>query len=359
MSRSSYVPSGANIKVIGLGGAGCNAITRMVREQIRGVEFIAMNTDAQHLAVTEAAVRIQLGEESTRGLGAGGDHLVGRKAAEESIEQIKQAVAGADMTFITAGMGGGTGTGSAPVVAQVIQQTDALNIAVVTCPFDFEGTHRNDVAEKGVMELMDKVDTLVIIPNDRLFDLCDQRLGVDGAFRMADDILCHAVQAIAEVVTVPGLINLDFADIRTVMKGAGPAWMSIGRGSGSNRAIDAAKDALSSPLLDVSMEGAKGVLFNVAGGSDLSLYEVNDAAEVIRQAVDPDAIVIFGVVLDQNMGNDIRLTLVATGFAAKDALSGISWENRMMRTLKGVNSEEELGIPAFMRYKRALPGQKT
>jgi len=331
----------------------------MVREQIRGVEFIAMNTDAQHLAVTEAAVRIQLGEESTRGLGAGGDHLVGRKAAEESIEQIKQAVAGADMTFITAGMGGGTGTGSAPVVAQVIQQTDALNIAVVTCPFDFEGTHRGDVAEKGVMELMDKVDTLVIIPNDRLFDLCDQRLGVDGAFRMADDILCHAVQAIAEVVTVPGLINLDFADIRTVMKGAGPAWMSIGRGSGTNRAIDAAKDALSSPLLDVSMEGAKGVLFNVAGGSDLSLYEVNDAAEVIRQAVDPDAIVIFGVVLDQNMGNDIRLTLVATGFASKDALSGVSWENRMMKTLKGVTSEEELGIPAFMRYRRVLPGQKT
>jgi cell division protein FtsZ len=359
MSRSSYVPSGANIKVIGLGGAGCNAITRMVREQIRGVEFIAMNTDAQHLAVTEAAVRIQLGEESTRGLGAGGDHLIGRKAAEESIEQIKQAVTGADMTFITAGMGGGTGTGSAPVVAQVVQQTDALNIAVVTCPFDFEGTHRNEVAEKGVMELMDKVDTLVIIPNDRLFDLCDQRLGVDGAFRMADDILCHAVQAIAEVVTVPGLINLDFADIRTVMKDAGPAWMSIGRGSGSNRAIDAAKDALSSPLLDVSMEGAKGVLFNVAGGSDLSLYEVNDAAEVIRQAVDPDAIVIFGVVLDQNMGNDVRLTLVATGFASKDALSGISWENRMMRTLKGVNSEEELGIPAFMRYRRALPGQQA
>ncbi len=359
MSRSSYVPSGANIKVIGLGGAGCNAITRMVREQIRGVEFIAMNTDAQHLAVTEAAVRIQLGEQSTRGLGAGGDHLVGKKAAEESIEQIKQAVAGADMTFITAGMGGGTGTGSAPVVAEAVKLTGALNIAVVTCPFDFEGNHRNEVAEKGVMELMEKVDTLVIIPNDRLFDLCDQRLGVDGAFRMADDILCHAVQAIAEVVTVPGLINLDFADIRTVMKNAGPAWMSIGRGSGTNRAIDAAKDALSSPLLDVSMEGAKGVLFNVAGGSDLSLYEVNDAAEVIRQAVDPDAIVIFGVVLDQHMGNDIRLTLVATGFASKDSLSGVSWESRMMRTLKGVKSEEELGIPAFMRYRRVLPGQKT
>jgi cell division protein FtsZ len=359
MSRSSYVPSGANIKVIGLGGAGCNAVTRMVREQIRGVEFIAMNTDAQHLAVTEAAVRIQLGEQSTRGLGAGGDHIVGRKAAEESLEQIKQAVAGADMAFITAGMGGGTGTGSASVVAHAVKLTGALTIAVVTCPFDFEGTHRNEVAEQGVMELIDKVDTLIIIPNDRLFDLCDQKVGVDGAFRMADDILCHAVQAIAEVVTVPGLINLDFADIRTVMKDAGPAWMSIGRGSGTNRAKEAAKEALSSPLLDVSMEGAKGVLFNVAGGSSLTLYEVNDAAEVIRQAVDPEAIVIFGVVLDPNMGNDVRLTLIATGFASKDALAGVSWENRMMRTLKGVKSEEELSIPAFMRYRRALPGQRA
>jgi cell division protein FtsZ len=359
MSRSSYVPSGANIKVIGLGGAGCNAITRMVREQIRGVEFIAMNTDAQHLAVTEAAVRIQLGEQSTRGLGAGGDSTVGRKAAEESIEQVKQAVAGADMAFITAGMGGGTGTGSAAVVAHEVKQTGALTIAVVTCPFDFEGNHRSEVAEKGVLELIDQVDTLVIIPNDRLFELCDQKLGVDGAFRLADDILCHAVQAIAEVVTVPGLINLDFADIRTVMKDAGPAWMSIGRGSGTNRAIEAAKEALSSPLLDVSMEGAKGVLFNVAGGSSLTLYEVNDAAEVIRQAVDPEAIVIFGVVLDQNMGNDVRLTLVATGFAPKDALAGVSWENRMMRVLKGVKSEDELGIPAFMRYRRVLPGKKA
>jgi len=359
MSKASYVPSGANIKVIGLGGAGCNAITRMVREQIRGVEFIAMNTDAQHLAVTEAAVRIQLGEQSTRGLGAGGDHIVGRKAAEESLEQIKEAVAGADMAFITAGMGGGTGTGSAPVVAHAVKLTGALTIAVVTRPFDFEGVHRGDVAEKGIMELIDKVDTLIIIPNDRLFDLCDQKMGVDGAFRMADDILCHGVQAIAEVVTVPGLINLDFADIRTVMKDAGPAWMSIGRGSGTNRAKEAAKEALSSPLLDVSMEGAKGVLFNVAGGSSLTLYEVNDAAEVIRQAVDPEAIVIFGVVLDPNMGNDVRLTLVATGFASKDALAGVSWDKQMMRLLKGVKSDAELEIPAFLRYRRALPGQRS
>jgi cell division protein FtsZ len=359
MSRTSYVPSGANIKVIGLGGAGSNAITRMVREQIRGVEFIAMNTDAQALAVTEAAVRIQLGEESTRGLGAGGDHLIGRKAAQESYEEIKQAVAGADMAFITAGMGGGTGTGSAAVVAQAVKETGALTIAVVTRPFDFEGVHRSEVAEKGVMELVDKVDTLIIIPNDRLFDLCDQKLGVDGAFKMADEILCHGVQAIAEVVTVPGLINLDFADIRTVMKDAGPAWMSIGRGSGTNRAKEAAKEALSSPLLDVSMEGAKGVLFNVAGGSSLTLYEVNDAAEIIKQAVDPEAIVIFGVVLDPNMGNDVRLTLVATGFASKDALAGVSWDSRMMKALKGVKSEEELGIPAFMRYRRVLPGKRS
>jgi cell division protein FtsZ len=359
MAKTSYVPSGANIKVIGLGGAGCNAITRMVREQIRGVEFIGMNTDAQALAITEAAVRIQLGERSTRGLGAGGDHVLGQKAAEESLDEIRQAVAGADMAFITAGMGGGTGTGSAPIVAQIVKQSGALTIAVVTKPFNFEGVHRSEVAEQGIMDLVDKVDTLIIIPNDRLFDLCDQKVGVDSAFRLADEILCHGVQAIAEVVTVPGLINLDFADIRTVMKDAGPAWMSIGHGSGQNRARDAAKEALVSPLLDVSMEGAKGVLFNVAGGSSLSLFEVNEAAEIIRQAVDPEANVIFGVVLDPNMGNDVRLTLIATGFATKDGLAGVAWEKEMMRLLKGVKSEEELGIPSFLRYRRVLHGQRS
>jgi cell division protein FtsZ len=357
MAKTSYVPSGANIKVIGLGGAGCNAITRMVREQIRGVEFIAMNTDAQALAVTEAAVRIQLGERATRGLGAGGDHLVGQKSAEESHDEIRQAVAGADMAFITAGMGGGTGTGSAAVVAGIVKQTGCLTIGVVTRPFSFEGTHRAQVADAGIAELIDKVDTLVIIPNDRLFDLCNDKVGVDGAFRIADDILCHGVQAIAEVVTVPGLINLDFADIRTIMKDAGPAWMSIGHGSGQNRARDAAKEALSSPLLDVSVDGAKGVLFNVAGGSNLSLYEVNDAAEIIRQAVDPEANVIFGVVLDPNMNADVRLTLIATGFDSKDhGLSGMSYDKEMNRLLKGIKSEEELGIPAFMRYRRTLSG---
>ena len=357
MAKSSYVPSGARIKVIGMGGAGCNAVTRMVREQIRGVEFIAMNTDAQHLEVTEAMQRIQLGEKLTRGLGAGGDNHVGRKSAEESRDEIREAVSGADMVFVTAGMGGGTGTGSAPVVAELAKATGALTIAVVTKPFSFEGSHRAKVAEEGIMELMDRVDTLIIIPNDRLFDLCDQKTGVDGAFKMADEVLQHGVQAIAEVITVPGLINLDFADVRTVMKDAGPAWMSIGRGSGQNRAADAAKQALASPLLDVSMDGAKGVLFNVAGSSSLSLFEVNQAAEVIRQAVDPEANVIFGVVLDPNMGNEVRLTLIATGFDAKDALSGTAREKEMTRVLKGL-VEDELEIPSFLRHRNVSTSQR-
>ncbi|MDD5039115.1 MAG: cell division protein FtsZ [Dehalococcoidales bacterium] len=302
MAKTSYTSSGAKIKVIGIGGGGCNAVTRMVREQIHGVEFIAMNTDAKHLAVTEASVRIQLGERVTRGLGAGGDHRIGQKAAEESRDDIKELVQGADMIFIAAGMGGGTGNGSAPLVAELARQSGALTIGVVTRPFSFEGNHRSQVAEEGILKLIDKVDTLVIIPNDRLLKLCDQKTGVDGAFKLADQVLHHGVQAIAEVVTVPGLVNLDFADVRAVMKDAGPAWMSVGKASGQNRAKDAAKEALSSPLLDVSVQGAKGVLFNVAGGSNLTLFEVNAAAEVIRQAVDPEANIVFGVVLDPNMG---------------------------------------------------------
>jgi cell division protein FtsZ len=358
MAKTSYVPSGAKIKVIGLGGAGCNAITRMVREGVRGVEFIAMNTDAQHLAVTEAALRIQLGEQITRGLGAGGDHILGQKAAEESHAEIKEAIAGADMVFVTAGMGGGTGTGSVSLVSQTARQSGALTIAVVTKPFNFEGAHRSQVAEEGILNLIDKVDTLIIIPNDRLFELCDQKVGVDGAFQMADEVLSHGVQAIAEVVTVPGLVNLDFADVKTVMKDAGPAWMSVGRGSGQNRAMDAAKEALASPLLDVSIEGAKGALFNIAGGSNFTLFEVNDAAEVIRQNVDPEANVIFGVVLDPNMGNEVRLTLIATGFTTSEALVGTTWEKQIMKLLKGGKTEEELEVPAFLRYRRVLPGQR-
>ncbi|MBI4303172.1 MAG: cell division protein FtsZ [Chloroflexi bacterium] len=358
MAKTSYVPSPARIKVIGTGGAGCNAITRMVREQIRGVEFIAMNTDAQHLEITEAAVRMQIGERITRGLGAGGEHTMGRKAAEESRDEIKQVVSGADMVFIAAGMGGGTGTGSAPVVAEIAKQSGALTIAVVTKPFAFEGNHRLQTAEAGIMELINKVDTLIIIPNDRLLDLCDNKTGVDGAFKLADEVLFHGVQAIAEVVTVPGLVNLDFADIRTVMKDAGPAWMSIGRGSGQNRAVDAAKQALASPLLDVSIDGAKGALFNVAG-SNLTLFEVSHAADIIRSAVDPDANVIFGVVLDPNMGNEVRLTLIATGFATKEALTGSAREKEITKLLRGIKSDEELEVPSFMRQRRAFAGQRS
>ncbi|GAH67367.1 unnamed protein product, partial [marine sediment metagenome] len=258
--------------VIGLGGGGCNAVTRMVREQIRGVEFIGVNTDAQALSITEAPIRIQLGEKLTKGLGVGGDHVMGQKAAEESRDEIKELLSGADMVFITCGMGGGTGTGAAPVVAEISKQTGALTIAVVTKPFTFEGIHRTEVSDEGIVRLLGKVDTLIIIPNDRLLDLCDQKTVVDNAFKLADDVLRHGVQAIAEVITVPGLINLDFADVKAVMENAGPAWMSIGVGSSKNRAVDAAKEALASPLLDVTIDGAKGVLFNVAGGTELTLF---------------------------------------------------------------------------------------
>jgi cell division protein FtsZ len=349
MAKTTFSPNPAKIKVIGLGGGGCNAITRMVREQIRGVEFIGMNTDAQALSITEAPIRVQLGEKLTKGLGVGGDHIMGQKAAEENRDEVKELLSGADMVFITCGMGGGTGTGAAPVVAEISKQTGALTIAVVTKPFTFEGNHRTEVADDGIVRLLGKVDTLIIIPNDRLLDLCDQKTVVDNAFKLADDVLRHGVQAIAEVITVPGLINLDFADVKAVMEDAGPAWMSIGIGSSKNRAADAAKEALASPLLDVSIEGAKGVLFNVAGGTGLTLFEVNEAADVIKQAVDPTANIIFGVVQDPSMGDELRITLVATGFASKLGMAGVSREDEFTELLRGLKSEEELDVPAFLR----------
>ena len=350
MAKSSFALSPAKIKVLGLGGGGCNAVTRMVQEEIQGVEFIAMNTDAQAMALTEAPIRIQLGERLTRGLGVGGDHGIGQKAAEESRDDIKEVTSGADMVFITSGMGGGTGTGAAPVVAEISKQSGALTIAVVTKPFTFEGAHRCEVADEGVKQLLDKVDTLIIIPNDRLLDLCDQKTGVDNAFKMADDVLRHGVQAISEVITVPGVINLDFADVKAVMKDAGPAWMSIGRGSGQNRAVDAAKEALASPLLDASAAGSKGVLFNVVGGTSLTLYEVNEAAEVIKQAVDPEANIIFGVAHDASMDKDIKITLIATGFINKEGLTGISKDEDISNFLNSIKkSEDELDVPSFLR----------
>jgi len=365
MAKSSFVSSPARIKVIGCGGGGSNAITRMVREEIQGVEFVAMNTDAQALSITEAPLRIQLGEKLTRGLGAGGDHRIGQKAAEESRDEIRDVVAGADMVFITAGMGGGTGTGSAPVVAEIAKQGGALTIAVVTKPFTFEGTHRCKVAMEGINNLITKVDTLIIIPNDRLLDLCDQKTTVDSAFKMADDVLRHGVQAIAEVITVPGLINLDFADIKAIMKDAGPAWMSIGVGSGQNRAVDAAKRALASPLLDVSIGGSKAVLFNVIGDNSLTLFEVNEAAAVIKEAVDPDANIIFGVAYDPTIGSEIRITLIATGFTAKLGMPDAASQDEIEKLLKGLKTEEELDVPSFLRKplfnarRQTVPPQAT
>lgn len=352
MSKQIYTPSPARIKAIGIGGGGSNAVTRMVREGIKGVDFVAMNTDGQALALAEAPTRIQLGEKLTRGLGAGGDHKVGTKAAEESIDVIEDVVKGADMVFIAAGMGGGTGTGGIPVVADVAKKSGALTIAVVTKPFTFEGTHRNQVAEEGLMNLSNKVDTLIIIPNDRLLQLCDAKTSVDNAFKLADDALRLGVQAISEVVTVPGLINLDFADIRSVMKDAGPAWMSVGKAGGQSRAAEAAKAAMASPLLDVSISGATGVLFNVTGGPSLTLFECNDAAQVISQSVDPEANIIFGVVFDPKMDSEIRITVIATGFA-KVAGGGVRTSDELRRLIKG--GTDALDMPSFLRRTPRFP----
>jgi cell division protein FtsZ len=346
MAKTTYTPAPARIKAIGIGGGGTNAINRMIREGIRGVEFIAMNTDAQALALAEASTRIQLGEKLTRGLGAGGDHRVGFKAAEESKQTIQEVVEGADMVFVSAGMGGGTGTGGIPVVAQTAKESGALTIGVVTKPFKFEGGHRSEVAEEGIISLTEKVDTLIIIPNDRLLQLCDNKTTVDAAFRMADDALLLGVQAISEVVTVPGLINLDFADIKSVMKDAGPAWMSVGRGTGQNRAVEAAKAALASPLLDAQVTGAKGVLFNITGGPSLTLFECNEAASVISDAVDPRANIIFGVVFDPKLDSEVKITVIATGFTSQYGKGSPDTEE-LRRLMKG--GGDTLDVPSFLR----------
>jgi cell division protein FtsZ len=352
MAKQIFTPSPAKIKSIGLGGGGCNAITRMFREGIKGVDFVAMNTDGQALALAEAPIRIQLGEKLTKGLGAGGDHKIGAKATEESHQVIEELVEGADMVFVSCGMGGGTGTGSIPIVAEIAKQSGALTIAVVTKPFSFEGAHRMQVAEEGILKLVDKVDTLIIIPNDRLLQLCDAKTTVDSAFKLADNALHLGVQAISEVITVPGLINLDFADIRSVMKDAGPAWMSVGKGSGQNRAAEAAKTALASPLLDVSVSGARGVLFNITGGPSLTLFECNEAAEVIAQAVDPGANIIFGVVFDPEMDSEVRITVIATGFTTRYG-KGISNAEELRRLIK--SGSETLDVPSFLRRTQRYP----
>lgn len=305
----------AKIRVVGIGGGGTNALASMIAsQQIQGVDFIAVNTDAQALLLNPAPTKVQIGEKLTKGLGSGGDPEIGRQAAEESYEKLKDMLHGSDMVFVAAGMGGGTGTGAAPIVAKVAKEIGALTIAVVTKPFAFEGTRRMVNAEDGIDELKDKVDTLIVIPNQRILDVVDKKVSLLEAFRVADSVLSQGVQGISDLITLPGLINVDFADVRSIMLNAGSALMGIGSGSGENRAQTAARAAVSSPLLEISMEGARGVLFNITGGMDLSMSEVDEAAKIIAEAADPDANIIFGTTIDENMKDSIKITLIATGF---------------------------------------------
>jgi cell division protein FtsZ len=304
----------AVIKVIGVGGGGTNAVNRMVDAGLTGVEFIAVNTDAQALLMSDADVKIHIGAQVTRGLGAGADPEVGRAAAQETRDELKEALKGSDMIFVTAGKGGGTGTGAAPIVAEIGRELDVLTVGVVTKPFAFEGRRRSEVAANGIDELRERVDTLIVIENDRLLQVVEKKTSVVDAFRLADDVLRQGVQGITDLITIPGLVNLDFADVRTIMRDAGSALMGIGIASGENRAAEAARIAVSSPLLESSIEGATGVLLNVTGGSDVGLFEVNEAAEVVTSAADANANVIFGAVIDDSMSDEVRVTVIATGF---------------------------------------------
>ena len=305
----------AVIKVVGVGGGGTNAVNRMIEEGIRGVEFVAVNTDAQALAISDADIKVHIGTDITKGLGAGANPEVGKEAAEDTRDEIKQALAGADMVFITAGEGGGTGTGAAPVVADIAKNDiGALTVGVVTKPFSFEGRKRYSSALEGIKNLSENVDTLIVIPNDRLLDLSEKKTTMLEAFRMADDVLCQGTQGITDLITVPGLINLDFADVCTIMRGSGTAMMGIGTASGDNRATDAAEEAISSRLLEGSIDGATRVLLSIAGNKDLGIQEINDAADLVAQNVDPEATIIFGTVVDESLGDQVRVTVIATGF---------------------------------------------
>ncbi len=313
-TRNQPTESFARIKVIGVGGGGSNAVNRMMDEGIQGVEFIAVNTDAQALMLSKAPVRVRLGDKLTRGLGAGGDPEIGRKAAEETSDELYNVLKGSDMVFVTAGMGGGTGTGATPIVSQIAKESGALTIGVVTRPFTFEGMKRTQSAEQGIGKLKEHADTLIVIPNDRLLQLADKRASLQDSFRIADEVLHQGIQGISELITTPGLINLDFADVRTIMGEGGAALMAVGHGEGDERARKAAEQAISSQLLDITIDGARGVLFNVTGGPNLTLFEVNQAAAIIRETAHPDVNLIFGAVIDPNMGDAVRITVIATGF---------------------------------------------
>lgn len=304
----------AQIKVVGVGGGGCNAANRMMEEKLLGVEFISINTDAQALIQGRAPQSVRIGDKLTRGLGSGGDPEVGEKAAEESADELYESLNGADMVFVTAGMGGGTGTGACPVIARIAREVGALTIGVVTKPFSFEGARRAQVADAGIEKLKEQADTLIVIPNDRLLELTDRRVSLSDAFRLADDVLLQGIQGISELITVPGLINLDFADVKTIMSEGGAALMAVGRGSGDDRARIAAEQAMNNSLLDISIDGARGILFNVTGGSDMSLFEVNQAASIIKEVAHPDVNLIFGAVIDDRMSDQLQITVIATGF---------------------------------------------
>jgi cell division protein FtsZ len=336
----------AAIKVIGVGGGGNNAVNRMITSGLKGVEFISINTDAQALVHALAPNRIQIGEKLTKGLGAGANPEIGEKAAQESREEIVKVLRGADMVFVTAGMGGGTGTGAAPVVAECAKEVGALTVGVVTKPFAFEGRRRQSQAELGTAKLKEKVDTLITIPNDRLMQVVDKRTPIMEAFRIADDVLRQGVQGISDLIAVPGLINLDFADVKTIMLEQGSALMGIGIGSGDNRAVVAAEAAIKSPLLETSIDGARGVLLNITGGPNLGLFEVNEAAEIIASAADPEANIIFGSVIDEEFGDEVRVTVIATGFDAKPTKQVPSGgEQTKFEPFKN----PDLDIPAWMR----------
>ena len=367
----NYMMDGAaTIKVIGIGGAGNNAVNRMIESGIKNVEFIAVNTDRQALDYSKANSKIQIGEKLTRGLGAGANPDIGTQAAEESRAEIAEVLKGADMVFVTAGMGGGTGTGAAPIVAATAKELGILTIGVVTKPFTFEGKKRLAQAERGVASLKGKVDTLVVIPNDKLLQVIDRKTSIVEAFRMADDVLRQGVQGISDLIAIPGVINLDFADVKTIMLNQGMAHMGIGNASGENRAEDAAKQAIQSPLLETSIEGARGVIINITGGNDLGLHEANTAAELIQRNADPEANIIFGTVIDDSLGDEIQITVIATGFEKEeerrtstssgyDNIVAEAWKKRNTPNVSASsntenNNSNELDIPTFLRKNKGL-----
>lgn len=352
----------AKIKVIGIGGGGGNTINSMItQQQVQGVEFVAVNTDAQALFSNPAATKVQIGEELTKGLGSGGQPEIGRRAAEESSEKLSEVIEGSDMVFITAGMGGGTGTGSAPVIADIARKTGALTVAVVTKPFTFEGARRRIAAEEGIENLRDKVDTLIIIPNQRLLDVVDKTMSMLEAFKVADSVLGQGVQGISDIIVLPGLINVDFADVRTIMTDAGSSLMGIGYGTGEGRAATAARAAIASPLLEVSIDGAQGVLFNITGGKDMSMFEVDEAAKIISAAADPDANIIFGASIDEGLIDQVKITVIATGFSDTrlrredqiEAVNSLPMTSTIgdSETEKDDEESDEFDIPAFMRQR--------